>query len=243
MPLPVPEIYRQRLPNLIPGTPERGWEEPLDSSYYMRTGKEAHDFFKVGRVFAMLWAEAKSATAARSLVKYPSNATVNTDITVGGPFFRRPDRSIVPGRFGEEVYSQIRRFVIVQVRKKKHFVKACPITTYSKRGTLKRNCYPPEHAVAYFYGTQPGYLPGEDGMTKEPIEIYPSTSAEIMEPASRIRFGRTYPVEWNVKVKDIGRVMDSHMTRLIQYWRDEEDSRDTGASEFETIENDETESF
>ncbi|KAF2728509.1 hypothetical protein EJ04DRAFT_96485 [Polyplosphaeria fusca] len=222
--LGVSHNLRAHLPNLIPGTPHLGPRERLDSSYYMRHGKEAHEFFKVGRVFAMLWAEAASETAARQQIRWPSNATLNTDITVG-PF--------LPGRFGERVYSQIRRFVIVETQRKKHFVKACPITTYSKRGTLKANCYPPEHAVAYFYGSQPVYLQGETGMTKDPIEIYPSTPGEVMEPTSRIRFGRTYPVEWNVKVKDIGQVMSTHKTRLIQYWKEEEANHDTGGSDDE----------
>lgn len=70
-------------------------------------------------------------------------------------------------------------------------------------------------------------------MTKDPIEIFPSSPNEVMEGASRIRFGRTYPVEWNVKVKDIGQVMPSHKTRLTQYWQDEDSYHDTGGSDDE----------
>lgn len=111
----VPHQLRLQLPNLIPGTPNLGTREILDGSYYMRSGKEAHDFFKVGRVFAMLWAEAASETASRSQIRFPSNATNNSDITVG-PFVR--------GRFGQRVFSQIRRFVIVETQRRRHFVKA-----------------------------------------------------------------------------------------------------------------------
>lgn len=47
-----------------------------------------------------------------------------------------------------------------------------------------------------------------------------------MDPASRVRFGKTFPVEWNVKVKDIGMVNSHHMPNLSSYWR-EERIRDT----------------
>jgi hypothetical protein len=69
----------------------------------MRTKGDAHRFFVQGRVFAMLWAETASPTMVR-------NGTENTAVTVG--------------RFGESVYSQIRRFVVMKVNRKSHFVYA-----------------------------------------------------------------------------------------------------------------------
>jgi hypothetical protein len=69
----------------------------------MRTKAEAHRFFVQGRVFSMLWAETASATMAR-------NGTENTAITVG--------------RFGQGVFSQIRRFVIMKVNRQRHFIYA-----------------------------------------------------------------------------------------------------------------------
>lgn len=74
----------------------------------------------------------------------------------------------------------------------------------------------------YFSGSSPVYLEGEYGIEKEPIEVVPSNATEIMEPASRIRFGKTFPVEWNVKVKDIGMVHRAHMSKLIRYWKEED---------------------
>lgn len=62
----------------------------------------------------------------------------------------------------------------------------------------------------------------ESGMTKEPIEVIPSTPEEKMHPASRIRFGKIFPVECNVKVKDIGMVHPDHIPKLIKYWKDED---------------------
>jgi hypothetical protein len=71
----------------------------------MRTRAEASRFFVKGRVFAMLWAETASATMQQA-----RRGTENTAITTG--------------RFGEQVFSQIRRFVVVKANKDRHFVYA-----------------------------------------------------------------------------------------------------------------------
>ncbi|KAH7343107.1 hypothetical protein BKA66DRAFT_577117 [Pyrenochaeta sp. MPI-SDFR-AT-0127] len=49
--------------HLIQGTSPGGWNESLDSSYRIRTGHEARDFFVIGRVFSMLYSEAALETA------------------------------------------------------------------------------------------------------------------------------------------------------------------------------------
>lgn len=130
------------------------------------------------------------------------------------------DNGITVIRFGEHVYSQIRRFVVVAV--KQGFVYACGITTYSRRGTLKGGCIPSEHTIVYLPGTQPHYLNGEyeAGMTKTPIQIIPADSSLTLDPTSRLRFSKMYPIEWNVKVKDIGRVHPEHLSPLIAYWQE-----------------------
>ena len=62
----------------------------------MRTGRETHDFFKVGRVFAMLYTEYAGTTSTSP---------------------RDLDDAYTTVRFAETVYSQIRRFVVVSVRR------------------------------------------------------------------------------------------------------------------------------
>jgi hypothetical protein len=99
-----------------------------------------------------------------------------------------------------------------------------PIGTYAGRGTLKKGCLPWEHTIAYLSGTDPRscYLPGEyeSGMTKQPIEIVPVDSSIALRSESRIRFGKMYPIEKNVKVKDIGLVHQNYLGKLLQYWAD-----------------------
>jgi hypothetical protein len=98
------------------------------------------------------------------------------------------------------------------------------IGTYSGRGVLKEGCVPWEHAIVYLSGTDPGtcYLPGEyeGGMVKQPIEIIPVDASIRLRPESRIRFGKMYPIEKNVKVKDIGQVHPSHLSKLLRYWNE-----------------------
>jgi hypothetical protein len=178
----------------------------------MRTGSEAHDFFKKGRVFSMLWSEAASETRAG----LRNEDEMYTE--------KRFDDAITIGRFGEPVYQQIRRFVIMHVKRREH-VYACPITTYSGRATTKRGCNPKEYSIIHMTGTDartvPGEIRGVGGMTKDAIEVEPANETEYLGKASRLRFGKTIAIEWNVKVKNIGKVVPQDMSKLIAYWKEE----------------------
>lgn len=83
-----------------------------------------------------------------------------------------------------------------------------------------------EHTIVYSQGYQPQYLPGEyeSGMTKTPIAVEPAEPGEIMSATSRLRFGMTYTVECNVKVRDLGMVVPEHKTTLLRYYQDERDN-------------------
>ncbi|KAF3053010.1 hypothetical protein E8E11_010764 [Didymella keratinophila] len=194
------------------GTPERGWYEIFDTRYRVRTRAEAHQFFTKGRVLAMLWAETQSETSARNF----GNGTENTAITVG--------------RFGQGVFSQIRRFVVVRVNRKEHFVYGCAITTYGGKGVLKGGptggCNASDHSVVYMSGSQPVQYAGEaeKGLSKDPIMIEPSDPSETMHPASRLRYGKMYAIEWNVKFRDIGMVAKHDRAKVLKYFKESQDS-------------------
>ena len=99
------------------------------------------------------------------------------------------------------------------------------ISTYRNQGTLKENCDPGEHALVYNTGYNPEtlYLPGEKerGLYKYPIEVEPADAGSYLTRESRIRFGHVYSIEWNVKVKDIGRVVAHHLSTLITHYEEE----------------------
>jgi hypothetical protein len=77
--------------------------------YRVRTKAEQYDFFRRGRVFAMLWSETAGGSISRS------------DQTV---FTAYPNSTFTRGRFGENIYSSIRRFVVMRVNRASHFVEA-----------------------------------------------------------------------------------------------------------------------
>ena len=94
------------------------------------------------------------------------------------------------------------------------------IETYGGKGTLKLGCNPDEHAVVYMQPEVPTLLQNETPLTKEPIEIVPSSpSIRPFARASRIRFGKSQPIQYNARVKDIGDVRDDHIPRLVAYYR------------------------
>ncbi|CAO2654012.1 Nn.00g107450.m01.CDS01 [Neocucurbitaria sp. VM-36] len=117
----------------------------------------------------------------------------------------------------------MRRFVVVRVSPRQHFVYACMISTYQNKGTLAPRCNSSEHAVVHMVGTQPQLLPGEleKGLRKEPIQVVPADETESLHPTSRLCFGKFYPIEWNVEAKDIGFVAQHDMSKLLAYFEEE----------------------
>ncbi|KAF1941207.1 hypothetical protein EJ02DRAFT_455406 [Clathrospora elynae] len=162
--------------------------ETLDNNFYVR-GK---DFFEDGKVFSVLFTEA----AGQTVTSYNDAFSVV--------------------KFGEKVHTQVRRFIAV--RQKREFCFAIPIFTYGSQGTKKSGVVANEHAIAYSYGHQPTLLPGESSMTKEPICIVMHGDERPLITSSRIYFGIHHPIQYNVKVKELGYVLPSHLVNLKGYW-------------------------
>lgn len=95
------------------------------------------------------------------------------------------------------------------------------ISNYRGQGVLKPGLNASSHGIVYLRGTKPMYLPGEEkrGMYKKPIEIVPTDPDEELSPASRVNFGKVYPIELNVKVHDVGMISDNDMRKLLSYYR------------------------
>jgi hypothetical protein len=62
-------------------------------------------------------------------------------------------------------------------------------------------------------------------MTKSPVVIEPTEADETMSPYSRIRLGKSYSIECNVTVRDIGMVVPEHRAVLLRY---HQETRDIG---------------
>jgi hypothetical protein len=173
--------------------PDRNNAETLDSRY-RRVAKDHHMYFFVpGRVFKMLWIEpAGQANPGRT-----RNSTHFSTV-----------------RFGEQAYSEIRRFVVV--RNKGTFSQCIPVQTYKGRGATKPGIVMQDHGVIHTTPEAPNLLPGEF-LTKYSIRVQP-TAHEILEPQSRVNYGKAYAVEHNVKVLDVGMVIDNHRYLIESYF-------------------------
>lgn len=72
----------------------------------------------------------------------------------------------------------------------------------------------------YFVGTEPIALEDER-LTKNCIAIKPANAEQTMSPLSRLNFAKVYPIEMNVKVKDLGNVVPNDLANLIKFYREE----------------------
>ena len=72
------------------------------------------------------------------------------------------------------------------------------------------------HGVIYTTQTASDQLPGEC-LTKYSIRVERS-GAEVLLPASRVDYGKAYAVEHNVKVLDVGMVIENHRYLLAAYF-------------------------
>jgi len=73
-----------------------------------------------------------------------------------------------------------------------------------------------DHGVIHSSATPPNLLPGEH-LTKDSLRVE-LTSGEELDPASRVNYGKAYAVEHNVKVLDIGMVVEGHRYLITNYF-------------------------
>jgi hypothetical protein len=159
-------------------------------------------FFRVGRVFFVLWSE-------------PAGDSSNVSS-------RHPN--IVLNTYGGRVHSKIRRFVVI--REGDGYCSGLPINTYGGRGVAKRGVKKAEHAVIYTGRTLPRIrtdeVPGrqETGMLSTPIRVDPDNMDEQLDPMSRIDFGGVTKIQHNCKVKSLGLVNSASMDALQLQFRE-----------------------
>lgn len=173
--------------------PDVNVAETLDARYRRVAVPHQQFFFVPGRVFKMLWTE----PAGQANPGQTRNSTHFSTV-----------------RFGEQAYTEIRRFVVV--RNKGTFSQCIPVQTYKGRGATKPNIVMQDHGIIHTSLQAPSLIPGEN-LTKYSIRVQP-TANEVLEPASRINYGKAYAVEHNVKVLDIGMVVEGHRYLIESYF-------------------------
>ncbi|KAL2820891.1 hypothetical protein BDW59DRAFT_112550 [Aspergillus cavernicola] len=175
------------------GHPEHfSQESDLDPRYAI----QRRTYYSPGRVFSILWHE------------NDGRGVHGTHISAG-PQYR--------GRYGEPIYSTIRRMVVFKSFGRYSW--CFSISTYNGRGVSKPGVDPSKHAIVYMTGTQPTFQHNEPTMTKTPLEVYPERYDEGLDRMSRLNYGKIYTVEHNVKVLPIGAVIPESMPKFLDYAR------------------------
>lgn len=158
--------------------------------------------------------------------------------------FTEPPGATMPGRdddnvslvkYGEIVYTNVRRFIVV--REGRGFCYAwyvlyicslvpttlaiiltfcSPVSTYGGRATRKRGLDPSTHAIVYTTDASPLYVSGEMELHIPPIPVEPEDDTPRLSPASRINFALHRPIQHNVKAKNLGIVRPDYIAVLIQ---------------------------
>lgn len=183
-----------------------GEAETLDPRY--RQPRHPGQFFVVGKVFAVLWHE----NVGRS------NQEPGPDVK----FVRtiQTDNSTI-GRYGERIFSHIRRMVVV--RRRYGYCWCVAINTYSGKGVSgkrRANVEDRSHTIVHDSTKPPQYVAGEKKIVKEPIAVI-MTSPETLHVASRLNYAKVHTVEHNVKVMDVGMVHPESMAFFEAHWQNE----------------------
>ena len=121
--------------------------------------------------------------------------------------------------FGGQAFAKLRRFIVVRPQPRDYYSKCIQISTYGGRATTKKGLNQSEHTIVYTGEQAPTRLPGETKLVLHPVNVIPVNQEMRLDPLSRLNCGKTYPVEHNVKVKEIGMVNPVHLKRLIRYWK------------------------
>jgi hypothetical protein len=207
--LPMPKGKGKTVRGTYAGPTTLPYEE-LDHSYYVRN----KSFFAEGRVFSIIWSENPgvhaSARARTNFTDYTTSSLIN-EVRFKNNF----------------IYTTVRRFVVV--RQKREFCFACPIFTYSGKATTKHGVRPAEHGIIYTWGKTPQLLPGETGIEKASLSVVMTENETPLHEASRIYYGIHHPIQYNVKVKEIGYVPRDQVPILIGQWK-QEDYKETEQS-------------
>ncbi|PSN72333.1 hypothetical protein BS50DRAFT_673127 [Corynespora cassiicola Philippines] len=190
---PVPDMHPHTTPHRhFTGTP--GQIEKLDPDFQVQRSRR--DFFRVGRVFRVLWPELAGDVA--------QNITLATT-----PLFPN-----------EKIFCKIRWFVVVKPDRES--CTCLPIQTYHKRGVSNKTRH--HHAIMYTGHYPPQPLPTEEPQRHnelpmgDPIRVIPDPSKphyKKMDPMSRVNFTKLYTVEYNVKVSGFGQVDLNDEHKLI----------------------------
>lgn len=120
-------------------------------------------------------------------------------------------------RFGETAFAKVYRYVVVRARPRQGYSVCLRISTYAGRGTARIPTAQSEHSIIYTGDSPPEKLWEEKKLLKDPIRVIPVGDREL-DARARVNYAKSYPIEHNVKVLEIGRVDPKNIKRLTTHW-------------------------
>ncbi|KAK6434439.1 hypothetical protein LTR95_009378 [Oleoguttula sp. CCFEE 5521] len=129
-----------------------------------------------------------------------------------------PTGGIVPGRYGEKIYSKVRRFVVIRAGDRS--CSALPILTYNHQGAKNKSMDASENGIVFTGKGVPAGAPRTLGLLDEPIRVNADDPTDKLDSESMIHYGKIYTIEHNIKVKPFGLVHDIYLRPLLEQFRD-----------------------
>jgi hypothetical protein len=170
------------------------------------------NFFTFGRVFALCW---------------PMDDTQNPRPQRTSISEKQYDLRVIKGSQGEVVFIKIQIMAVVD--KKEGYCVCIPIhncdwMSDDQRSQDQNIDQKTREAYAVIHSSRKPAPKSEPWITKRPIAV-DLVEDKTLSPMSRILFSKIYTVEWNIRVKDIGRLAPKSMDDFQRYWTVELQSR------------------
>jgi hypothetical protein len=115
-----------------------------------------------------------------------------------------------------KVFTQIARFAVVRTRGT-HCL-CLRIRTYSGQATTKPGTVVQDHAAVIPVGGEVQLHPHEELLTKSPICVKLEDETLSIDSMARINFTKVYTVEYNLKIRNVGRVFGTSVGIMDEYF-------------------------
>lgn len=114
------------------------------------------------------------------------------------------------------IYWEVRRFVVIRPRS---FNCLClSISTYQGKATTKTGISVHDHAAIIPLGSEVQLHPDETALQKSPLYIKVEDPSVFMDPMSRINFAKVSTLEYDSKVRSVGRIVGESIKLLEEYF-------------------------
>lgn len=178
-------------------------------------------YFKKGRVFKVSWPEPRGELGLSTTHSALSNrADTPTQSSLPHANGALDTTSVLDGKTSATtLHVKIRMFVVI--RQRSQHCLCLPVYTYSQQGTSKAGVKPEDHAPLIKENTELVLHPDEQGTRlQRPIILILEDATLQWSPLSRINLSKVQSVEYNLKVKTVGRISPDCLADLETMFRE-----------------------